>query len=114
MLGAISTTSSSRNVSFRLHSNSDTANAMTRPMTVTSQPDTQKPSGVQVADLVKVALLLLPIVIFIIGAWKYRWMSDDGFINLRVVTELRAGHGPVFNPGERVEAYRSALLRLLP
>jgi arabinofuranosyltransferase len=109
MLGAVSTTSNSRNDSFRSRSNSDTAKAMIRPITVTSQLDTEESSGVQVADLVKLALLLLPIVIFIIGAWKYRWMSDDGFINLRVVSELRAGHGPVFNPGERVEAYTSPL-----
>ena len=59
--------------------------------------------------LTRLTLLLLPVVIFIVGAWEYRWMSDDGFINLRVVSELRAGHGPVFNPGERVEAFTSPL-----
>jgi arabinofuranosyltransferase len=31
-------------------------------------------------------------------------MSDDGFIYLRVVKMIEAGHGPVFNAGERVEA----------
>jgi arabinofuranosyltransferase len=82
---------------------------MIRPITVTSRPDTEEPRGMQVADLFNLALILLPIVIFVIGAWKYRWMSEDGFINLRVVSELRAGHGPVFNPGERVEAYTSPL-----
>ena len=55
------------------------------------------------------ALLLLPLVVFLVGAWRYRWMSDDGFINLRVVRELQAGHGPVFNAGERVEASTSPL-----
>lgn len=54
-------------------------------------------------------LLVLPIVILIIGAWRYRWMSDDGFVNLRVVKQIEAGHGPVFNKGERVEAGTSPL-----
>jgi arabinofuranosyltransferase len=36
-------------------------------------------------------------------------MSDDGFINLRVVSQIQAGHGPVFNAGERVEAATSPL-----
>jgi len=36
-------------------------------------------------------------------------MSDDGFINLRIVDQLTSGHGPVFNQGERVEAATSPL-----
>lgn len=36
-------------------------------------------------------------------------MSDDGFINLRVVDMITSGHGPVFNAGERVEAATSPL-----
>ena len=36
-------------------------------------------------------------------------MSDDGFIHLRVVEQVAAGHGPVFNVGERVEASTSPL-----
>ena len=54
-------------------------------------------------------LLAIPIVILLVGAWQYRWMSDDGFINLRVVKQIEAGHGPVFNSGERVEASTSPL-----
>jgi arabinofuranosyltransferase len=42
-------------------------------------------------------------------AWQHRWMSDDGLINLRVVDQVMAGHGPVFNAGERVEAGTSPL-----
>ncbi len=44
-------------------------------------------------------------------------MDDDGFINLRVVENLLAGRGPVYNVGERVEVGTSplwiALLALL-
>jgi arabinofuranosyltransferase len=42
-------------------------------------------------------------------AWSHRWMSEDGFINLRVLDNLQAGNGPVFNVDERVEAYTSPL-----
>ena len=41
--------------------------------------------------------------IVIIGAWTYRWVDEDAFINFRIVHNLLAGHGPVFNVGERVE-----------
>lgn len=39
----------------------------------------------------------------------HRWIHDDGFINLRIVRNLVAGAGPVFNYGERVEAGTSPL-----
>jgi arabinofuranosyltransferase len=53
--------------------------------------------------------LAFPIVAFSWGAWNRRWMSDDGYIYLRVVDQLLAGNGPVFNRGERVEAATSPL-----
>jgi arabinofuranosyltransferase len=37
-------------------------------------------------------------------SWNRRWVSDDGFIYLRVARNITEGAGPVFNPGERVEA----------
>jgi arabinofuranosyltransferase len=42
-------------------------------------------------------------------AWRYRWITDDGLIMARTVRQILAGHGPVFNAGERVEANTSAL-----
>ncbi len=36
-------------------------------------------------------------------------MDEDAFINLRIVDQIFAGHGPVFNVGERVEASTSTL-----
>ncbi|HEV3229115.1 MAG TPA: hypothetical protein VGY97_06555 [Solirubrobacteraceae bacterium] len=50
-----------------------------------------------------------PIVLLAALAWRHRWMSDDGFINLRVVDNIQHGFGPVFNIDERVEAYTSPL-----
>ena len=55
------------------------------------------------------ALLIAPVVALLVLSWSRRWMSDDGFINLRVVEQLLAGNGPVFNAGERVEIATSPL-----
>src|SRR4029450_2246216 len=41
--------------------------------------------------------------------WQHRWMSDDGFIHLRVVEQITGGHGAVLKVGERVEASTSPL-----
>lgn len=38
-----------------------------------------------------------------------RWNCDDAFINFRVVDQILAGNGPVYNAGERVEAATSTL-----
>jgi arabinofuranosyltransferase len=47
--------------------------------------------------------ILVPLVIVLVGSWTYRWVDEDAFINFRVIHNLLAGHGPVFNVGERVE-----------
>jgi len=40
-------------------------------------------------------------------AWAalHAWVSDDSFITFRYCDNLLAGHGPVYNPGERSEGY---------
>jgi arabinofuranosyltransferase len=53
-------------------------------------------------------LLILPAAWAVLG-WRQRWIADDGLIVTRTVREILAGNGPVFNPGERVEANTSAL-----
>ena len=53
--------------------------------------------------------LLVPVAILLVGAWSYRWVQDDAFINFRIITNLLAGNGPVFNVGERVEVYSDPL-----
>ena len=55
------------------------------------------------------ALLLLPSALLAVLGWAHRWTADDAFINFRVVDQFLAGNGPVFNAGERVEAYTSTL-----
>ena len=42
---------------------------------------------------------------FGVAAWRHRWLHEDGLINLRIVDQVLLGHGPVFNAGERVEAF---------
>lgn len=54
-------------------------------------------------------LLTVPVVVFVILGWHMRWIVDDGFIYLRVVEMVTSGHGPVFNIGERVEAFTGPL-----
>lgn len=50
-----------------------------------------------------------PLGVLVSAGISRRWMSDDGFINLRVVDNVLHGHGLVFNLGERVEAVTSPL-----
>ena len=47
--------------------------------------------------------VIVPVVVVVIGAWIYRWVDEDAFINFRIINNLLAGHGLVFNLGERVE-----------
>jgi len=50
-----------------------------------------------------------PALFLAVAGYQRRWMSDDGFINMRVVQNLLSGHGPVFNQGERIEVATSPL-----
>jgi arabinofuranosyltransferase len=67
------------------------------------------PLRVRISAPLQVALLAFaPAVVGVMG-WSRRWMSDDGYIHLRVVDQLLHGNGLVFNAGERVEATTSPL-----
>ncbi|HET8617677.1 MAG TPA: hypothetical protein VFM27_01895 [Acidimicrobiales bacterium] len=52
-------------------------------------------------------LLAAPVVLVLVAGWSRRWLNEDAYINLRVVDQVFAGHGPVFNTGERVEVATS-------
>jgi arabinofuranosyltransferase len=54
-------------------------------------------------------LLAAPLVLLGWQGWARRWITDDGYIYLRVVRQLEAGNGPVYNGGQRVEAFTSPL-----
>jgi arabinofuranosyltransferase len=49
----------------------------------------------------------IPVVLLLAAGYARRWAGDDGFINFRIVRQLMAGHGFVFNAGERCEAATS-------
>src|SRR5258705_3598776 len=55
------------------------------------------------------APLGLPALMVALGGWSHRWMDEDAFINFRIVDQIFAGHGRVFNAGERIEASTSSL-----
>jgi arabinofuranosyltransferase len=58
--------------------------------------------------------LLLGLVGSALLVWGWnRFQCDDAFISYRYAANLAAGHGLVFNPGERVEGYSNLLLILL-
>lgn len=55
------------------------------------------------------ALFAAPVAGFLVAGWAHRQLTEDAYIYLRVVRQVRAGHGPVFNVGERVEAFTGPL-----
>jgi arabinofuranosyltransferase len=81
-------------------------------MTTTLTPADDEPDVQRVSRRRALALgapAYVPALMIAIGGWQHRWMDEDAFINLRIVDQIFAGHGPVFNAGERVEAATSAL-----
>ena len=66
-------------------------------------------TGTPVRRLLQLAALALPLVVLAVLAWTHRSMFYDGYIYLHVVQNILAGHGPVFNTGQRVEAFTSPL-----
>jgi arabinofuranosyltransferase len=59
--------------------------------------------------LLRVLVILLPVLVMAWIGWQHRWTADDGFINFRIVRNIREGHGPVYNIGDRVESGTSSL-----
>lgn len=60
------------------------------------------------------ALLFVMMVAAVAQGWFFAGsLIDDAYIFFRYADHLLAGHGPVFNPGERVEGFTSPLWLLL-
>ena len=57
----------------------------------------------------QLGVFAVPMVWIAVLGWTHRWMTEDGFIYLRIVRHVREGNGPVFNEGERVEAFTGVL-----
>ena len=58
-------------------------------------------------------LLMALLGLFAAALGATAWVSDDAFITFRVVDNALAGHGLVWNVGERVQAYTHPLWMLL-
>lgn len=61
----------------------------------------------------RIGLALLLILVSFSGMLWPSWISDDGFISFRYAQNLVAGHGLVYNVGERVEGYTNFLWTML-
>ena len=82
-------------------------------LSVRAEVAEKAPAHIRLRGLDRV-LIAAPVALLGYFAWLHRTTVDDGFIYMRVVDQLRAGHGPVFNAGQRVEAFTSpAWLALL-
>lgn len=55
------------------------------------------------------ALRCAVVALVVLAAAKVAWVCDDAYITFRTVDNLLQGHGPVWNPGERVQAYTHPL-----
>jgi arabinofuranosyltransferase len=64
-------------------------------------------SAVWIAAATLLGLLLLAQMV------RLAWISDDAYITLRTIENWLAGHGPVWNPGERVQTYTHPLWMLM-
>jgi hypothetical protein len=63
---------------------------------------------------IRAVLLAVAALAFVLACAGFRdSVIDDAFIVFRYADHLLAGHGPVFNPGERVEGFTSPLWLLL-
>jgi arabinofuranosyltransferase len=59
------------------------------------------------------ATLAVLLVVALARAAELAWVCDDAFISFRYAANLVAGHGLVYNVGERVEGYTNLLWTLL-
>src|SRR5699024_2101358 len=79
-----------------------------RERTVAREPDAGPwPRALVVGAAVVASLLLVAAMV------RCAWLGDDAFITLRTVENVLAGHGAVWNPGERVQTYTHPLWLLL-
>ena len=70
----------------------------------------QKPSSYHYIYLILCAVF---IVVAVVTAYNLTWVGDDIFITLRYVENFLAGHGLVYNIGERVEGYTDFLWAMI-
>lgn len=88
---------------------------LVRPPYLAESPETPAPrqklsSGLLLPELAVLLLLAIVVTFFV---FKDAWVSDDALITFRYVSNFVHGHGPVFNPGDRVQGFTHPLWFLL-
>jgi arabinofuranosyltransferase len=58
-------------------------------------------------------IVAVPALVVMVLGYRQRWVGDDGMIYARTVRQVLAGHGPVYNLGERAEACTGTLWQWL-
>jgi arabinofuranosyltransferase len=66
-------------------------------------------SGTDREARITVGVTLLALAILVIHVLALQTLPDDAFISFRYAHNLAEGHGPVFNPMQRVEGYTTPL-----
>lgn len=80
---------------------------MTQPLPpVSSSPPTSQRRFPLTA---REAFILPSLLLYLVVLFRTAWLADDAFISFRAADNLLAGLGPVWNPGERVQAYSHPL-----
>ncbi len=59
------------------------------------------------------AVVLLILALYLAVLIRTAWMSDDAYFTFRTISNFAAGHGLVWNVGERVQAYTHPLWMLV-
>lgn len=60
-------------------------------------------------NVAKFLFVTMLLAVFSVLWFRVAWISDDALISMRSVLNLTNGYGPVFNVGERVQAYTHTL-----
>lgn len=81
--------------------------------TVKPPPRDERRDGPRRRRAAEIALVLVPVALFGWLSWHARVLVDDGYIYLHVVQQIIAGHGPVYNVGQRVEVFTGPLWTFL-
>ncbi|UGQ10719.1 hypothetical protein LO772_28435 [Yinghuangia sp. ASG 101] len=71
------------------------------------------PQGAKLTRRWNALMVALPTAAILVLGFHRRWISDDGLIFTRTVRQILAGHGPVYNVGERAEASTSTVWQWL-